>query len=175
MCKFHFSSLWEAQALSVSSSMANEGSSDVPCASYSDSNTHTSSQYSSEDESDDPSLSVFYFESDPVALKGNRDYQVMIRTLAILESQRTQAIKDLDRLHECEQEALEDPVKFVEKLQCKIDVGLPKPLKVAQLPMVHWERYTNNIDPINFARRKHMTRRKPGTSDNSATASQPGK
>ena len=54
------------------------------------------------EETDEDGLStesdVFCFESDHVALKGNLDYQEMLKTFAILEAQRTQAIKDLDEL-----------------------------------------------------------------------------
>jgi len=35
----------------------------------------------------------FYFESDHLALKGNVDYLNLIKTIAILEAQRTKAIQ----------------------------------------------------------------------------------
>lgn len=35
----------------------------------------------------------FWFETENIALKGNKDYSKLLRTLCILESQRHQAIK----------------------------------------------------------------------------------
>lgn len=35
----------------------------------------------------------FYFESDHLALKGNGDYLNLLKTIAVLESQRTKAIQ----------------------------------------------------------------------------------
>ena len=77
---------------------------------------------------------TYFFESDHLALKGNHDYQMMLRLIAILESQRIQAVKDLEKLHECQAEALADPIQFVDKLQRGIDIGLPKPQKVQYKP-----------------------------------------
>lgn len=42
-----------------------------------------------EDEEDD----LFYFESDHLALKGNKDYSELLKTLFILQSQQQRAIK----------------------------------------------------------------------------------
>jgi len=41
-------------------------------------------------DTDDEEKETFYFESDHVALKGNRDYQMLLRTIALLETQRIQ-------------------------------------------------------------------------------------
>ena len=73
---------------------------------------------------------TYFFESDHLALKGNHDYQAMLRLVTVLEAQRIQAVKDLEKLHECQAEALADPIQFVEKLQRGVDMGLPKPQKV---------------------------------------------
>ena len=81
-------------------------------------------------ECSDEENETYFFESDHLALKGNHDYQMMLRLIALLESQRIQAVKDLEKLHECQNEALADPIKFVEKLQRGVDMGLPKPQKV---------------------------------------------
>lgn len=111
---------------------------------------------------DDDEQDIFYFESDHVALKGNKDYHLLLRTIALLEAQRTQAISELDKLQEVEKEALSNPIKFVEKLQSRQDPGIPEPLKVARLPILHWEQYTSSVDPLSLAARKHMTRKKRG-------------
>lgn len=48
---------------------------------------------SSKDTTDLEENDLFYFESDHLALKGNRDYSDILKTIAILEAQRAQAIK----------------------------------------------------------------------------------
>ena len=45
---------------------------------------------------------------------------MLLRTLTTLEAQRKQAIQDLDRLLECRDKALKNPIKFVHKLQHKV-------------------------------------------------------
>jgi hypothetical protein len=49
---------------------------------------------SKEEDSDtgDEESETYYFESDHTALKGNHDYQMMLRAIATLESQRIQVI-----------------------------------------------------------------------------------
>ena len=113
-----------------------------------------------ENEVDADKNDVFFFESDHTALKGNSDYQNLLKAVTLLESQRTQAINDLDRLIAKEKEALCDPVKFVQKLQQKSDLGIPTRLNVAAVPKVQWDQYTSNVDPLNLGKHKHMTRNK---------------
>lgn len=36
---------------------------------------------------------LFYFESEHVALKGNKDYNELMKTIVVLESQKMQAIQ----------------------------------------------------------------------------------
>ena len=109
---------------------------------------------------DDDKSDVFYFESDHAALKGNLDFQNLLKTVTLLEAQRTKAINDLDKLIATEREALNDPVHFVQKLQQKTDAGIPPRLNVATLPKVQWDKYTSNVDPMNIGKHKHMTRHK---------------
>lgn len=49
-------------------------------------------------DSSESESSLFYFESDQLALKGNADYSALLRTLVILEAQRTQVAKQVDEL-----------------------------------------------------------------------------
>lgn len=42
---------------------------------------------------DDDEPDEFYFESDHLALKGNKDYLSLLKTLAILQAQRTRALQ----------------------------------------------------------------------------------
>ncbi|VDI79311.1 Hypothetical predicted protein, partial [Mytilus galloprovincialis] len=108
----------------------------------------------------DEEIDTYYFESDHVALKGNADYHAMLRTIALLEAQRIQAISDLDRLYKCRDDALEDPIGFVDKLQRGEDLNLPKQQRIAELPMINWEKYTSTVDFTSLGIPKHLTRLK---------------
>ena len=78
---------------------------------------------------------VFYFESDHTSLKGNLDYQNLLKTVTLLESQRTKAINDLDKLIAIEKEALNDPVNFrAENYNWKTHVDIPPRLNVPAVP-----------------------------------------
>ncbi|XP_005998983.1 ZZ-type zinc finger-containing protein 3 isoform X2 [Latimeria chalumnae] len=112
-----------------------------------------------EEEDDDPD--VYYFESDHVALKHNKDYQRLLQTIGVLEAQRKQAIQDLEALGRHQRAALKDPITFVEKLQKKVDVGLPCPQRVVQLPEIAWEQYTSSLGNFEreFRNKKRTTRR----------------
>ncbi|XP_071802793.1 uncharacterized protein [Asterias amurensis] len=83
----------------------------------------------------------FYFESDHMAIKGNKDYRMLLRTLTTLEAQRKQAVVDLDKLLECNDKALRNPIKFVHKLQHKDTLHLPISQRVVTLPEIDWARY----------------------------------
>merc|ERR1712130_407555 len=50
----------------------------------------------------------FYFESDHLALKENKDYHALLRTLVILESQKIQSIQDIDKLLQVQSRAKEN-------------------------------------------------------------------
>ena len=56
-----------------------------------------------------------------------------------------------------------DPLSFVQKLQLKQDVGIPEPLKVADIPNIQWEKYTKNVEFLK-QKKKHSTRHKRGSS-----------
>lgn len=58
------------------------------------------------DQKDVEDIDTYFFESDHVALKGNPDYHALLRTIALLEAQRIQAVADLNKLHKCKEEAL---------------------------------------------------------------------
>jgi len=83
----------------------------------------------------------FYFESDHLALKGNKDYSAFLKTIVILEAQRVQAIEDLDKLMSVRAAALKDPISFVAQLQNGDLPELPGPQKVAEIPYVDWSQY----------------------------------
>ena len=83
----------------------------------------------------------FTFESDHEALRGNRDYLSILRTLAVLQAQRSQAVKDLEVLQGAKLEALKDPLAFVEGLQAGRDLKLPGRQTLARPHQVDWSKY----------------------------------
>ncbi|XP_051868397.1 ZZ-type zinc finger-containing protein 3 isoform X2 [Pristis pectinata] len=120
---------------------------------------NSSQQSREEEEEEEPD--VYYFESDHVALKHNKDYQRLLQTIAVLEAQRAQAIQDLECLSKYQKEGLKEPITFVENLQKKVDMGLPCPQRVVQLPQIPWDHYTSGIGHFDkeYRNKKHNTRR----------------
>ncbi|XP_067108727.1 ZZ-type zinc finger-containing protein 3 [Osmerus mordax] len=112
-----------------------------------------------EDEEEEPD--VYYFESDHLALKHNKDYQRLLQTIGVLEAQRAQAILDLEELARHQREALSEPVSFVEQLQKQVELGLPCPQRVVQLPDITWDQYTSGLGDFEreFCDKKRKTRR----------------
>ncbi|NXY83110.1 ZZZ3 protein, partial [Alcedo cyanopectus] len=119
----------------------------------------SANSHPAEDEEEEPD--VYYFESDHVALKHNKDYQRLLQTIAVLEAQRTQAVQDLECLGRHQREALKDPIGFVERLQKQVDMGLPYPQRVVQLPEISWDQYTSSLGNFEreFKNRKRNSRR----------------
>ena len=114
--------------------------------------------YSVKGQRDVEEIDTYFFESDHVALKGNSDYHAMLRNIALLEAQRIQALSDLDQLYKFKEEALKDPIDFVDKLQRGVDLHLPKPQNIPQLPAINWEKYTSSVDFTSLGIPKHLTR-----------------
>ncbi|XP_074545727.1 ZZ-type zinc finger-containing protein 3 isoform X2 [Halichoeres trimaculatus] len=114
-----------------------------------------------EEEEEEEEPDVYYFESDHLALKHNKDYQRLLQTIGVLEAQRTQAILDLETLARQQKEALADPISFVEQLQKRVNLGLPCPQRVVQLPDVAWEQYTSGLGDFEreFCDKTRKTRR----------------
>ncbi|XP_062259768.1 ZZ-type zinc finger-containing protein 3 [Platichthys flesus] len=121
---------------------------------------HAQSQ-AAEEEEEEEEPDVYYFESDHLALKHNKDYQRLLQTIGVLEAQRTQAILDLETLARHQREALGDPISFVEQLQKQVNLGLPCPQRVVQLPDIAWEQYTSGLGDFEreFCDKKRKTRR----------------
>lgn len=135
---------------SSSPSVLNEHTSNVLCTSSTTSEIDidpsweesTQSIYSRiKKENDLDNIGEFFFESDHLALKVNSDYQNALQAMAILQAQRIKAIKDLDQLRSVKDEALADPISFVESLQKKKNFELPEPQCVANPPKIDWSKY----------------------------------
>lgn len=72
----------------------------------------------------------FYFESDFLPLRGNGDYRAVLRTIVILEAQRIEAAKHIDKIAQLHKRALEDPEEFLKKLISKEGLDLPTPINI---------------------------------------------
>ncbi|KAM3605099.1 uncharacterized protein V6R79_020681 [Siganus canaliculatus] len=121
----------------------------------------TRSKAAEEEDEEEEEPDVYYFESDHLALKHNKDYQRLLQTVGVLEAQRTQAILDLETLARHQRQALTDPISFVEQLQKRVNLGLPCPQRVVQLPDIAWEQYTSGLGDFEreFCDKKRKTRR----------------
>lgn len=89
---------------------------------------------------DSTNSSVFYFESDHLALKGNQDYLQLMKTLAHLEAIKVQTIQDLDLLYAEKKRALRNPTDLCEKLRSG-EIILPGLLRIPEVPAIDWSRY----------------------------------
>jgi len=78
----------------------------------------------------------YCFETDQLALKGNEDYQNLLKTLVKLEVQRMTAVQNMEKLEVLKAEALKDPLKFVEKLQRNEDLGFPPPQIISDVSFI---------------------------------------
>ncbi|KAK2565814.1 ZZ-type zinc finger-containing protein 3 [Acropora cervicornis] len=112
-------------------------------------------QEEDDDEVDD--CNRFYFESDHLALKDNK---------------QTQAVKDLDILYEQQSKALQDPVAFVEKLQNNESFNLPSCQKVVKLPSIPWEEYTVSLSAMDRQRLNNPHHTRAAVTQNLAKASE---
>ncbi|KAK6484617.1 ZZ-type zinc finger-containing protein 3-like [Huso huso] len=121
----------------------------------------SSSSHATEEDEDEEDPDVYFFESDHLALKHNKDYQRLLQTITVLEAQRTQAIQDLENLARHQRESLNNPIVFVEQLQKRVDIGLPCPQRVVQLPEIAWDQYTSGLGDFEreFRNKKRHTRR----------------
>ena len=75
----------------------------------------------------------FYFESDHLALRGNEDYRNVLRTIVILEAQKIEATKHIDRIASAEKTALNDPEAFVARLASGTSLDLPGPINIVNV------------------------------------------
>ena len=75
----------------------------------------------------------YCFETDQLSLKGNADYQALLKTLVVLEGQRIIAIQNMENLLALKNEALKSPLEFVEKLQRGEPMNFPIPQQIAEV------------------------------------------
>lgn len=87
---------------------------------------------SSDDDDDDGGSENedFYFESDHLALRGNSDYHAVLRTLVVLEAQRIEAAKHIDKIVQVSKRALQDPESFIKKLTSGEGLDVPQRINI---------------------------------------------
>lgn len=106
-----------------------------------------------------------YFDSDTLALKHNPHYQQLLKTLALLEAQKMQAIKDIEVLTSVKSEAERDPLAFVNALKEGALGPLPMRQEVAEMPDINWKSYIDSLHSVlkqsnmYFNTRRQMTSR----------------
>jgi len=88
---------------------------------------------------------LFSFETDQLALRGNKDYCDVLKTLVILAAQRERALKDYKTVAELRVEALNDPVSILEKIKNGCDLGVPPMLELAKLPIIDFKKYNVKV------------------------------
>lgn len=82
----------------------------------------------------------FAFETDHLALRGNKDYCELLKYIVKLEAQKVNALKDIEELSEQQNKALDDPLTFVQDLKLG-KVNFPPRQNVADLPNIDWSAY----------------------------------
>lgn len=85
---------------------------------------------------DDPIINeknCFYFESDHLALKGNKDYSEVLKALFLLESQRSRLLEDYEKVVKLKNEALDDPFAVVERLKNGESLNMPDSVHLAEV------------------------------------------
>lgn len=82
----------------------------------------------------------FAFETDHLALRGNKDYCELLKYIVTLEAQKMNALKDIENLAEAQNKALEDPQKFIEDLKAG-NVNFPPRQEVQDIPNIDWSKY----------------------------------
>lgn len=65
------------------------------------------------DDYDNNSDWVFNFESDHLALRGNREYSRILKTLALLEAQKIKVHSEIEQIILSKNKYLQDPAGFV--------------------------------------------------------------
>lgn len=90
----------------------------------------------------------FAFETDHLALRGNKDYSELLKYIVVLEAQRIAALKDIEDLTEARNKALDNPLEFVGNLQAGI-VKFPPRHHIRELPQIDWNQYGIDITQEN--------------------------
>ncbi|KOB73436.1 putative zinc finger, ZZ domain containing 3 [Operophtera brumata] len=82
----------------------------------------------------------FAFETDHLALRGNKDYCTLLKYIVKLEAQKVKALKDIEDLAEAKRNALEDPLTFIGNLKSG-NTSFPPRQTIEELPDIDWTSY----------------------------------
>ena len=83
----------------------------------------------------------YYFESDHEALRNNPDYLSLMKTYALLQAKKIQAVKDIEDLISARTAALsQDPRRFLTKFQAEF-AKLPASQNIPDVPNIDWDKY----------------------------------
>lgn len=86
----------------------------------------------------------FAFETDHLALRGNKDYCDLLKYIIKLEAQKVQALKGIEDLAEQQSKALENPLQFVQDLKAGNAIFPPRQT-VPEPPNIDWNAYGIDI------------------------------
>lgn len=64
-----------------------------------------------------PDANIFYFESDHLALRGNRDYTNMLRAIAVLQAQKVRVQQQIEELALAKARYMNEPELFLAKIK----------------------------------------------------------
>lgn len=82
----------------------------------------------------------FAFETDHLALRGNKDYSDLLKYIVQLEAQKIKALKDIEDLADAQSKALDDPLLFVQDLKLGKNNFPPRQI-VPDIPEIEWSKY----------------------------------
>ena len=107
----------------------------------------------------------YYFESDHEAIRSNPDYLSLMKTYALLQAKKIQAVKDIEDLISARTAALsQDPRKFLTKFQAEF-AKLPASQNIPDVPNIDWDKY-KIPSMTNELVQKPETRNKKSVQDN---------
>lgn len=82
----------------------------------------------------------FAFETDHLALRGNKDYCDLLKYIVKLEAQKVKALNDIENLSEAQNKALDDPLTFIEEMKSG-SLNFPPRQTIADMPNINWSNY----------------------------------
>lgn len=91
---------------------------------------------------------VFYFESDHLALRGNRDYTNMLRTIAVLEAQKIRVQQQIEELALAKKRYLEEPELFLAKIRNNEEIISPNYMTIANVSFEYFKKKI--LSKLNF-------------------------
>ncbi|XP_056635375.1 ZZ-type zinc finger-containing protein 3 [Diorhabda sublineata] len=89
----------------------------------------------------------FFFESDHLALRGNKDYCDVLKTLVVLSAQREKLIKDYNKVVEIRKNVFGNIDDVIQKINNGEDLGiqLPDIAELPKIPVINFESYNVKI------------------------------